>query len=55
MSIFCTLLQILLYSIAKKAFDQLLDKKVPSRKTLNEEFYWLLVEKKTAYAEYRQF
>lgn len=46
--------EIQLHKAAKQAFDQLPDKKVPSRKTLNEEFYRLSAEKKKAYAEYRQ-
>lgn len=46
--------EIQIHKAAKQAFDQLPDKKVPSRKTLNEEFYRLSAEKKKAYAEYRQ-
>lgn len=38
----------------RETVDQLPDKKVPSRKSLNEEFYRLSAEKKKAYAEYRQ-
>ena len=38
----------------KQAFDQLDGQKVPSRQALHEEFNRLLVEKKQAYAEYRQ-
>lgn len=43
-----------LHKAAKQAFDQLPDKKIPSRKSLHEEFHQLLTEKKKAYAEYRQ-
>ena len=46
--------QIQIHKAAKQAFDQLPDKKIPSRKSLNEEFYRLSAEKKKAYAEYRQ-
>ena len=46
--------QIQILRAAKQAFDQLPDKKIPSRKSLNEEFYRLSAEKKKAYAEYRQ-
>ena len=46
--------EIQIHKAAKQAFDQLPDKKVPSRKSLNEEFYRLSAEKKKAYAEYRQ-
>ena len=44
------------YAFAEKAFafDQLDGQKVPSRQALHEEFNRLLVEKKQAYAEYRQ-
>ena len=44
----------MLHKAAKQAFDQLDGKKVPSRHALHEEFNRLLVEKKQAYAEYRQ-
>ena len=40
--------------IHKQAFDQLPERKVPSRKSLNEEFHRCLSEKKKAYTEYRQ-
>ena len=46
--------ELMLHKAAKQAFDQLDGKKVPSRKALHEEFNQLLVEKKQAYAEYRQ-
>ena len=46
--------EILLHKAAKEAFDQLGGKKIPSRKSLDEEFHQLLTEKKQAYAEYRQ-
>ena len=46
--------ELLLHKAAKQAFDQLEGKKVPSRQFLHEEFNQLLVEKKKAYAEYRQ-
>lgn len=46
--------EIQIHKAAKQAFDQLPDKKIPSRKSLNEEFYRLSAEKKKAYAEYRQ-
>lgn len=45
---------ILLHKAAKEAFNQLGEKKIPSRQALNEEFHKLLTEKKQAYAEYRQ-
>lgn len=44
----------MLHKAAKQAFDQLGGQKVPSRQALHEEFNRLLVEKKQAYAEYRQ-
>ena len=44
----------MLHKAAKQAFDQLDGQKVPSRQALHEEFNRLLVEKKQAYAEYRQ-
>ena len=46
--------EIQLHKAAKQAFDQLLGKKIPSRKSLHEGFHQLLTEKKKAYAEYRQ-
>ena len=46
--------EIQLHKAAKQAFDQLPDKRIPSRKSLHEEFHQLLTEKKKAYAEYRQ-
>lgn len=46
--------ELMLHKAAKQAFDQLEGKKVPSRQILHEEFNRLLVEKKQAYAEYRQ-
>ena len=46
--------ELMLHKAAKQAFDQLDGKKVPSRQALHEEFNRLLVEKKQAYAEYRQ-
>lgn len=46
--------EIQLHKAAKQAFDQLPEKKLPSRKVLHEEFHQLLTEKKKAYAEYRQ-
>ena len=46
--------EIQIHKAAKQAFDLLPDKKIPSRKSLNEEFCRLSAEKKKAYAEYRQ-
>lgn len=46
--------RIQLHKAAKQAFDQLPDKKIPSRKSLHEAFHQLLTEKKKVYAEYRQ-
>lgn len=46
--------ELMVHKAAKQAFDQLDGKKVPSRHALHEEFNRLLVEKKQAYAEYRQ-
>ncbi len=46
--------ELMLHKAAKQAFDQLDGKKVPSRQALHEEFNQLLIEKKQAYAEYRQ-
>lgn len=45
---------LLLHKAAKQAFNQLEDKKVPTRQALHEEFQQLVAEKKNAYAEYRQ-
>ena len=45
---------ILLHKAAKKAFDELGVKKLPSVKSLQEEYATLLTEKKTAYAAYRR-
>lgn len=47
-------MKLMLHKAAKQAFDQLDGKKVPSRQVLHEEFNRLLIEKKQAYAEYRQ-
>ena len=44
---------ILLHKAAKNAFDELGVKKLPSVKSLQEEYAKLLSEKKAAYAEYR--
>ncbi len=44
----------MIHKAAKQAFDQLEDKKVPSRQVLHEEFNQLLMQKKKDYAEYRQ-
>ena len=46
--------ELMFHKAAKQAFDQLDGQKVPSRQALHEEFNRLLVEKKQAYAEYRQ-
>ena len=46
--------ELMLHKAAKQALDQLDGKKVPSRQVLHEEFNRLLIEKKQAYAEYRQ-
>ena len=43
---------ILLHKAAKKAFDELGVRKLPSVKSLQEEYAKLLSEKKAAYAEY---
>ena len=43
---------IILHRASKKAFDDLGLKKLPTVKSLNEEFAALLKEKKAAYAEY---
>ena len=45
---------ILLHKAAKNAFDELGVKKLPTVKSLQEEYAKLLTEKKTAYAEYRR-
>ena len=45
---------ILLHKAAKKAFDELGVKKLPSVKSLQEEYVKLLSEKKAAYAKYRR-
>ena len=45
---------ILIHKAAKKAFDELGVKKLPSVKSLQEEYAKLLSEKKAAYAEYRR-
>ena len=44
---------ILLHKAAKKAFDELGVKKLPTVKSLQEEYAKLLAEKKAAYAKYR--
>ncbi len=44
---------IILHKAAKKAFDELGMKKLPTVKTLQEEYSRLLAEKKADYAEYR--
>lgn len=46
--------EIQIHKAAKQAFDQLPERKVPSRQALNEEFHRCLSEKKKAYTEYRQ-
>lgn len=45
---------ILLHKAAKKAFDDMGVKKLPTVKALHSEYAQLLAEKKSAYAEYRQ-
>lgn len=45
---------ILLHKAAKKAFDERGVKKLPSVKSLQEEYAKLLSEKKAAYAEYQR-
>ncbi len=45
---------IILHKAAKKAFDELELKKLPTVKSLNEEFSALLTEKKAAYADYHK-
>ena len=44
--------EILLHLAAKKAFDQLQEKKIPSVKALNSEYFKLLAEKKSTYLMY---
>ena len=46
--------EILLHKAAKKAFDELGLKKLPSVKSLNAEYAELLAEKKAAYSEYHE-
>lgn len=46
--------EIQIHKAAKQAFEQLPERKVPSRKSLNEECHRCLSEKKKAYTEYRQ-
>lgn len=46
--------EIQIHKTTKQAFEQLPERKVPSRKSLNEEFHRCLSEKKKAYTEYRQ-
>lgn len=46
--------EIQIHKAAKQAFEQLPERKVPSRQALNEEFHRCLSEKKKAYTEYRQ-
>ena len=46
--------EITIHKAAKKAFDELNLTKLPSRKSLYEEFQQLTVQKKKDYAEYRQ-
>ena len=43
-----------MHKAAKNAFDELGVKKLPTIKSLQEEYAKLLTEKKTAYAEYRR-
>ena len=45
---------IILHKAAKKAFDDFGLKKLPTVKSLNEEFARLLTEKKAAYADYHK-
>ena len=45
---------ILIHNAAKKAFDAFGLKKLPTVRSLNEEFARLLAEKKAAYAEYHR-
>jgi len=46
--------EITIHKAAKKAFDELNLTKLPSRKSLYEEFHQLTMQKKKDYAEYRQ-
>ena len=46
--------EILLHKAAKKAFDDMGVKKLPTVKALQSEYAQLLAEKKAAYGEYRQ-
>ena len=46
--------EITLHKAAKEAFSKLPDGKIPKVKDLNEEFAWLLSEKKNAYSEYKK-
>ena len=46
--------EIILHRAAKKTFDQMGLKKLPTVKSLQEEYAKLLSDKKAAYAEYRQ-
>ena len=46
--------EILLHQAAKRAFDELGVKKLPTVRSLNSEYAALLSEKKAAYAEYHQ-
>ena len=46
--------EILLHQTAKKAFDELGLKKLPTVKSLQAEYAALLAEKKSAYADYRR-
>ena len=46
--------EIQIHKAAKQMFEQLPERKVPSRQVLNEEFHRCLSEKKKAYTEYRQ-
>ena len=46
--------EILLHQAAKKAFDELGLKKLPTVKSLQAEYAALLAEKKSAYADYRR-
>ena len=43
-----------MHKAAKKAFDELGVKKLPTIKALNTEYAALMAEKKAAYAEYRK-
>ena len=45
--------EIILHKAAKKAFDELGVKKLPTIKSLQAEYVKLLAEKKAAYADYR--